>query len=152
MPDDPVNTMFVWTDDWAVGVREIDADHQRLCALAQSMHRAMLDGRSKAFVEELLARLLDYTDYHFTHEERLMTRIGYPGMRQHQREHEKLRSEVRAMQARAASGEVTMTIEVMLFLMNWLRQHTVASDQRITAYMKQGSGDPAMGSEQALVR
>ncbi|HTR39474.1 MAG TPA: bacteriohemerythrin [Bryobacteraceae bacterium] len=152
MPDDPANTMFLWTNDWAVGVREIDADHQRLCALAQSMHRAMLDGRSKAFVEELLARLLDYTDYHFTHEERLMARIGYPELRQHQRQHEKLRSEVRAMQARAASGEVTMTIEVMLFLMNWLRQHTAASDQRITAYMKRSSVGPATGSEQALVR
>ena len=152
MPDDPANTMFVWTDDWAVGVREIDADHQRLCALAQSLHRAMLDGRSKAFVEELLARLLDYTDYHFTHEERLMTRIGYPELRQHQREHEKLRSEVRAMQARTASGEVTMTIEVMLFLMNWLKQHTAASDQRIGAYMRQCSVDPATGNVQALVR
>lgn len=152
MPIDPANTMFAWTEDWAVGVREIDADHQRLCALAQSMHRALLDGRSKTMIEELLARLLDYTDYHFTHEERLMTRIGYPELRQHQREHEKLRSEVRAMQARAASGEVTMTIEVMLFLMNWLRQHTAASDQRIGAYLQHGSGDPATGSAQALVR
>lgn len=142
MADDSATVLLGWIADYTVGVREIDDDHRRLFALAQTMHRAMLDGKSKAILEELLSHLLDYTSYHFTHEERLMARIGYPGLRQHQREHEHLRSKVRAMQDRAAFGEVTMTIEVMLFLMEWLKRHTAGSDRRIGEHLE-ASGVPA---------
>jgi hemerythrin len=131
-----VMTMFQWTADYAVGVRQIDEEHQQLFALAESMHRAMLEGKGKAFLEDLLARLVNYTCYHFAHEEQLMERIRYPGYRQHQQQHEVLRSTVRALQDRSASGEVTMTIEVMQFLMEWLKRHTTSSDFRIGNYMK----------------
>jgi hemerythrin len=40
------------------------------------------------------------------------------------------------MQDRAVSGELTITIEVMQFLMEWVRQHIASSDCRIAAYVK----------------
>ena len=136
MPAPVVKTMFQWTTDYAVGVRQIDEEHQRLFALAEQMHRAMLEGKGKAILEDLLARLVNYTCCHFSHEEQLMERIRYPGYRQHQQQHEDLRSRVRAMQDRSASGEVTMTIQVMQFLMEWLKRHTTGSDFRIGNFMK----------------
>jgi hemerythrin len=51
--------MFQWTADYAVGVRQIDEEHQRLFVLAERMHQAMLEGKGKAIPEELLARLVD---------------------------------------------------------------------------------------------
>jgi hemerythrin len=70
-----------------------------------------------------------------------MEQIGYPGYRQHRQEHEDLRSAVRAMADRAASGETTMTIEVMQFLMTWLKRHIAGSDRLIGNRMKT-SGPP----------
>jgi hemerythrin len=43
---------------------------------------------------------------------------------------------VQAKRARAASGEVTMTIEVMQFLMDWVKRHIVESDRRIGDYLE----------------
>jgi hemerythrin len=137
----PMVKMIEWTADYAVGVRQIDEEHQRLFVLAESMHEAMLEGKGKAILEDLLAHLVNYTCYHFAHEEQLMEDIRYPDSRQHQREHEALRSKVRAMQYRSESGEVTMTIEVMRFLMEWLKRHTITSDRQISSYMKT-SGHP----------
>lgn len=88
--------MFEWTTDYEVGVRQIDGEHQRLFALAETMHRAMLEGNGKAILQDRLAALLGYTCYHFEHEEQLMQQIGYPSYRQHRQEHEDLRSAVRA--------------------------------------------------------
>jgi hemerythrin-like metal-binding protein len=128
--------MFPWTPAYAVGVPSIDAEHVRLFALAANMHRAMLEGKGKAILENLLAQLVDYTCYHFAREERLMERVRYPGSLPHRREHEDLRSSVQAKRARAASGEVTMTIEVMQFLMDWVKRHIVESDRRIGDYLE----------------
>jgi hemerythrin-like metal-binding protein len=128
--------MFQWSPAYAVGVPRIDVDHMRLFGLAEDMHRAMLEGKSKEILDGLLAQLVDYTCYHFAREERLMERVLYPGYLAHRREHDELRASVRAMRARAASGEITMTIEVMQFLVEWLKRHIVASDRRIGEYME----------------
>ena len=136
MPDPLANTMFQWTKDYAVGVQQIDREHQRLFALAESLHEAMLEGQGKAILQDLLASLAAYTCYHFAHEERLMERIRYPDYRQHREQHEALRLRVRAIQDRISSGEMTMTIEVMHFFMEWLQRHTTTSDREIAGYMK----------------
>src|ERR1017187_6858451 len=128
MSDSAVRATIAWTTDYTVGVRQIDEEHQRLFALAERMHRAMLDGEGKAFLEDLLSGLVAYAGDHFKHEEQLMERIRFPGYREHRQQHEDLRGKVRAMQDRSAAGEATMTIEIMLFLMNWLKGHTMASD------------------------
>ena len=96
----------------------------------------MLVGKGKTILEDLLAHLVDYTSYHFAREAQLMERIRYPEYRQHQLEHAELRAAARAMQDRRASGEITMTIEVMQFLTEWLSRHTATSDCRIGTYMK----------------
>jgi hemerythrin-like metal-binding protein len=97
----------------------------------------MLAGQGKTVLQDLLASLLAYTSYHFAHEEQLMQRVGYPDYRQHLAQHEQLRSRVQGMQARAASGETTMTIEAMRFLNEWLKSHIPTSDLRVAAYVKQ---------------
>jgi hemerythrin len=137
-----MNAMFQWTAANAVGVRQIDEEHQRLFALAESLHEAMLEGQGKAVLQDLLASLAAYTCYHFAHEERLMERIRYPDYRQHREQHEALRLRVRAIQDRISSGEMTMTIEVMQFFMEWLQRHTTTSDREIAGYMKKSRGSP----------
>ena len=136
MPDPVVETMFRWKVGYAVGVPQVDEEHKRLFAVAESLHEAMLEGQGKAILRDLLASLVAYTCHHFAHEEQLMQRIGYPDYPRHLKQHEDLRSRVLAMQERAASGELTMTIEVMQVLMEWLKNHITASDYQIAGYMK----------------
>ena len=81
MADVAMRPMFEWSTDYAVGIRQVDEEHQQLFVLAERLHRAMLEGNGKAILVNLLARLVDYTCYHFAHEEQLMERIQYPGYR-----------------------------------------------------------------------
>lgn len=142
MPDAAIDALFRWTTDYAVGIPEIDEEHRRLFGLAENLHKAMLEGKGTAVLANLHGELLDYTGSHFAHEEQLMQGIGYPGHRQHCQEHENLRSRVLAIQDRLASGEITMTIEVMQFLMTWLDRHITISDCRIGSYMKMKGFSP----------
>ena len=128
--------VFRWTRDYAVGIEQIDQEHRKLFALVEGMHQAMLAGKGKQTLQSLLADLIEYTVYHFSHEEGLMERIGYPDLEEHRRQHEDLRAKVRYLQVRSASGEATMTIEVTQFLIEWLKQHTTTSDRRIGEHLQ----------------
>jgi len=136
MNDAIAKPMIEWLPAYAVGVPQIDREHRRLFALAEDMHQAMLAGQGKAALSALLADLVAYTGYHFEHEEQLMRRTGYPGYQDHQKQHERFRASAQAMQERAASGEVTMTIEVMQLLIEWLKSHIAASDRQISDHIK----------------
>jgi len=132
-----MNATFRWTANYALGVGEIDREHQHLFALAEEMHQAMMAGKGKQIVMHLLDEMLAYTGQHFAHEEELMERSGFPDREPHLRQHEELRTQVRAKRARALAGEVTMTIEAMQFLMSWLKGHILASDCRIADFLRQ---------------
>jgi len=136
MPQVTDSPIFLWTAEYAVGVPRIDEEHQHLFALAGCLHKAMLEGKGKAILSHLLTGLADYTRYHFEHEEEWMARIRYPDLRQHREEHDTLRAKVREMHARLELGEVTMTIELMQLMMEWLKRHIATSDRRIAGYMR----------------
>ena len=135
-------TLFRWSSIYTVGVPQIDEEHQQLFRLAQQTHEAMLDGCAKEVLSKRVAELIDYTCYHFAHEEQLMQRAGYPEYPQHRRLHEELRSRAVRFRERLESGEITMTIEFMQFLAAWLKRHTTTSDLEIVEYMRRSGATP----------
>jgi hemerythrin-like metal-binding protein len=135
MPDIAARYAFRWRPDYMVGVQSIDQEHQGLFAIAEKLHLAMRAGTGSEILQCLLDDLVDYTCYHFAHEEELMERINYPYYQDHCRQHEELRLKVRAMKERVGSGEASMTLEVMQFIMEWLKCHTTTSDRRIGSYI-----------------
>jgi hemerythrin len=74
-----VRPMFQWSADYAMGIRQIDEEHQQLFVLAERLDRAILEGNGKAVLVELLGRLVEYSWRQFAREEQLMERIRFPG-------------------------------------------------------------------------
>ena len=120
-----------------VGVEQIDREHQRLFEIAGRVH----DGLSargeaaEATTRAAVAELLDYTATHFTSEESLMERAGYPGLEEHRRQHRHLLAQARDMEMRAEIGDLSMPIELSRFIYRWLVDHIEASDKRIGEFV-----------------
>lgn len=136
MPNIFATTAIRWLPDYAVGVQEIDQQHQGLFSLADKLRQAIRAGKGQEVLDGTLDELVDYTCYHFANEEKLMETISYPYYQNHCRQHEELRLKVRLMRKRVAAGEAGMTLQVMQFLVEWLKCHTTTSDRRIGTYMR----------------
>ena len=65
---------FRWSAVYAVGDAQVDAEHKGLFALAERFERAMLEGKGKDILLELLVQLVKYAGEHFAQEEALMAR------------------------------------------------------------------------------
>jgi hemerythrin-like metal-binding protein len=139
MPDIAMTNVFRWLPEYAVGVAEIDLEHQSLFLLAERLNAATRSGTNEEVLEGILNELVEYTWYHFAHEEELMDRISYPYRLDHRRQHEELRRTLLAMKERRARGEPKIPTELAQLLVDWLKLHTTTSDRRIGSYMrKQG--------------
>jgi hemerythrin len=128
-------SMFAWKDSYSVGFADIDAQHRRLFQLASELHAAMIAGKGKDAMEQVLGNLVSYTRTHFAAEEGLMRRHSYPEYLAHKNQHDDLTRKVLALQEAHAANRATLTLETMRFLSDWLTQHIGSSDRRIGAFL-----------------
>jgi len=136
MTTDAANRLVTWSDRYSVGIARIDSEHQKLIGLVNDLYAAMLEGRGKAVVDQVLHGMADYTQSHFVNEERLMRLHSYPGYEAHKAEHEKLTAQVKHLQEEARSGKTVVSMEVMRFLQHWVVDHIVGVDKQYSAHLR----------------
>jgi hemerythrin len=124
-----------WTDEFSVGVDEIDGDHKQLLALLNDLHDAVEAGAAWDVLNKVLDGLMLYVNYHFAHEEGLFVRTDYPGYERHRRQHQALTITVQEIyQDFQDSNSETLPDQVLEFLKNWLYEHILGSDRAFGVY------------------
>lgn len=140
--------LFVWSDNFSVGIQEVDEQHKVLVSLLNKLHVAIIEHHGKATSREILDQLAEYTRTHFMLEESLMRLTHYPGFEIHKQQHEELLAQVQALQHKLDIENTTITFELLHFLKNWLIQHINESDKRFGAHFQEiGLGQYAKWSK-----
>ena len=124
-----------WNSRYAVNVEEIDRQHQTLIGLINTLYDAMNVGKGKDVLGPVLTEVVDYTAYHFNAEERLLRQDAYPEYERHKKEHDDLTAKARALKQEFDSGNHKLSIDVMLFLSNWLNLHILEEDKKFGPYL-----------------
>ena len=128
--------MFEWRNEFSVQIGTVDAQHKMLFALADELYTAMSMGRSKPALGQILNRLVQYTQTHFAHEERLMRMHGYPELAAHKAEHDALTRQVLEFQADFSQGRIAMSVQLLQFLKDWLEHHIKGSDRKYSPFLR----------------
>ena len=120
-----------------VGIEQIDREHRRLFEIAGRVHDGLSASgeAAEAATRAAVAELLDYTATHFSSEESLMGRAGYPGLEEHRRQHRHLLAQARDMEMRAEIGDQSMPIELSHFIYRWLVDHIEANDRKFGEFV-----------------
>jgi len=121
-----------WSPALAIGVPEIDAQHQELFRRAERLVTALRAG-DRAEVEPLVRYLGEYVVEHFAAEERFMHEIGFPALDGHHAAHQAFREDLAEMladyQRKGPTPLVALTIHN--WLSDWLRRHVGGLDVEI---------------------
>lgn len=126
-----------WLESYSVGIPAIDTQHKELVRLINELHAAMMLGKAKQALGKTLDDVVKYTQRHFADEERLMKTMQYTRFLQHKAEHAKLTRQVLELQGRFHDAQLTLTLEVMRFLKDWLANHIAQHDH---AYAREFAG------------
>jgi len=120
---------FEWNDKLTVGNPMIDRDHKMLIQYVNEMHVAMLGGKGKDIVGNILGKLVKYTRDHFGREEIFWKANGYVDFDAHKKRHIDLLQTVDKFKADFDNGTGALSVDVMNFLRDWLTNHIMKSDQ-----------------------
>ncbi|MBF0587888.1 MAG: hemerythrin family protein [Magnetococcales bacterium] len=125
----------------SVGYAEIDQDHQRLVEIINEIYAPSLSTDSlRNLLLKTLAKLIDYTEFHFRREEKILEEHNYPYLEQHKAIHADLEQQVRDILERvekddAHNFDMQVMMEIMTFLRGWLFNHIDDEDMAYVNYI-----------------
>lgn len=125
-----------WTEEFATGIPEIDAQHRQLVDIVNKFDEAARRGRGSRIMNEILNDLIGYTQEHFAFEEKFMAEKGFPGLKLHQSQHRQLLQKVERYQFEFNEERRRVTSEVQDLLKYWLTAHILKEDKAYGPYLR----------------
>jgi hemerythrin len=126
--------LFDWKETYSVGVKEIDNQHKILVGTLNELFEAMRNRAAHEVIAGIVKGLTDYVGVHFSFEEGLMKKHGYPELLSHQKEHQAFVEKVTDFQGKHKAGNLMLSMEVMNFLKDWLKNHIMGTDKKYSAF------------------
>jgi hemerythrin-like metal-binding protein len=124
-----------WREAYRLGLDVLDGDHHMLFGLLDQLCNAGVGGEPEK-LDRLVNAVVNYLSYHFSREELLMERAGYPGLAAHRREHgAALRRAVALQTAHFERWNPAAGSELGETLSGWLRDHILRVDMAYKSYL-----------------
>ncbi len=120
---------ITWVPDYDLGIDCIDRQHRRLLEIVNRLNDAVEQRCPRGVIQSIVCDLTTYTEIHFSDEEDLMQRLGFPDWDKHRAEHTVLSAELRKLESALAGGQLRISGDVMEFLKSWHLDHICQADR-----------------------
>lgn len=132
------DTAMYWKDEYATGIKTVDAQHKRLFQMVEDLHQALQSGLRPMAVETLLTALDEYKTRHFLLEEKYMMESDYPGIEEQQLAHSLFSQQIAGFFEEFNTKGLTpaLIIELKRELHFWLENHVTGLDRVFGEYYR----------------
>ena len=122
------------------GNEMIDGQHKELIAKIDKLVTCCQEGGEKMQAIKMLDYLAEYTDFHFSAEEKLQEEVSYPAIEGHKAKHEEFKKavgELHEMLVEEEGPTNAFVAAVEKNVVNWLFDHIKNMDQALAAYIQE---------------
>jgi len=132
-----LNQQLEWCSDFEVGNVEIDKQHFELISHSVKLLHSIDRELSKSEIESLIAFLDKYVIEHFKTEEKFLSKIHYPFLKEQRRQHlnfiksfKLLKEEIRVRKI----NKTYLKFRIQILLIDWVVSHTLKEDKHYGRY------------------
>ena len=105
--------------------------------MVNDLSGAMRAGKGKDILGNILNGLISYTASHFKTEETYFDKYGYPDKVNHKNEHAAFVKKATDLKAGFDKNEHLLTVEVLNFMSDWVKNHIKGTDKKYSAFFNQ---------------
>lgn len=131
-PENTDKNTLGWKDEFSLGMKSIDGEHQHLCSLLEKCQQESVNG-NKDSLHKHFNELLHHIQTHFKHEEQLMQSSSYTGFKNHHQVHQLLIKQLTKQKNKLLTGEINGQ-ELIDFFHHWLTEHIFDLDREFVNY------------------
>ena len=128
-----------WTPGLATGIELVDTQHKMLLEKLNDISEAIEKHQGTDVIIKTLDFMMDYTDFHFTDEEKHMKEHKYPRLDYHKKMHQEFVDTLNKMITEFKEDGATERLaeSVNIYLFNWLVTHIKGVDGAYGKYLKE---------------
>ncbi|MDR0623774.1 MAG: bacteriohemerythrin [Treponema sp.] len=126
-----------WDERYSVGIQSIDGQHQELIRLINNFYLACKedDEGAKTSFKLMVHGLVNYIKYHFAAEEQLLSRIKYPDIAAHSRQHTEFIRDLLERVGNFERGKVFSLKNFARYIRDWMLIHITLIDKKYATYI-----------------
>lgn len=128
-------TPIQWQDEYSVGVKELDAQHQNLLNIINTLLVGQQDEYDAIKMSEMISSLIHHAYVHFATEERYLVQANFPDMKAHVLEHVGFIMKTLELSHKVKEGTEDNRLELLRYLKGWYSSHVLVSDRKFIPYM-----------------
>ena len=129
-------SLIEWREEFSVGIDEIDGQHRKWIGIINDLHDSLTQSKGDDVLSRLVREMEEYTDFHFSEEEKLLERAGYPDLSKHRLTHYSFRQQVLRLKGEILNGEMVLRTQVMSIVKNWLEEHILREDKAYGEFIR----------------
>ena len=128
-----------WNDGLSVGIELIDQQHKMLLQRIDDITLAIEKHHGEVKIGTTLQFLAEYTDFHFSTEEKYMTELDYPGLDYQKTQHQEFKNTLKNLTDDFLEEGATHTLAASIdtFLINWFVKHIKAVDIKFADFLNE---------------
>ena len=128
-----------WDESLSVGIETIDEQHKMLIKRLHDVSEAIEQNQGEGTIAKTLDFLVDYTDFHFSEEEKQMIEHNYPGLAIQQNQHKEFKESLERLERDFEEDNATKELanHIRTFLFNWLIKHIKEVDLEFGKFVKE---------------
>jgi len=129
-----------WNNQLVLGIESVDKQHKHLIDLTNQLDEAVAIGADRDTIIKIVNGLIDYTVYHFQHEDRLMSEANFnPTMHAiHDAEHKEFVAKMMVVQLEVQADINAISVDLMDYMVNWLYHHILNTDKKMALSLISG--------------
>jgi len=128
--------LFRWNAIYELGVPEIDDQHKNWLGIMNKMYDSFIKKESQESILEIIKEMREYTDYHFSTEEKYFSEFGYDNSEAHKKIHQNFIDKIHFLESDFKSNPGALTFKVMNVLQQWLMDHIMKADKEYIPLFK----------------
>ena len=128
---------YTWSSDLETGNATIDTQHKKLIQAINDLQTALKEGKGREKIRETLDFLLNYTVKHFTDEQNLQQKYGYPDYVNHKKLHDGFTATVKDLSDKinAQGPTISLMSQVNSNVGGWLVNNIKSEDVKVAKHI-----------------
>jgi hemerythrin-like metal-binding protein len=133
---------IVWTEKCRIGIEEVDQQHRKLFALTNALHSSSVDKseNQQEVFSMALRECVEYVQRHFSYEEQLLEKLGYPELASHRAMHktfvQQILDSTKAFKNGQDERNSIVIFNFVRFLRDWIMSHIMVNDMEWANWVK----------------
>ncbi len=117
-----------WSNALSINLNIIDQQHKKWIEIINNFYREFKRGREGQDLGKNFKELTDYTDYHFSFEEKYMADFKYEDFEEHKQKHAVFLEQIRKYRLEFDEGKQDVAYHLLGFLRKWVKIHISEDD------------------------